>query len=83
MPVPDIRREEECGVLGAGTATRSCANKPAEKVTYLDPRQRSQILLPLPPGSLFLAQKRDKQSRGLFPSRKLSSDSLARVRTEH
>lgn len=42
MPVPDIRRKEECGVLGAGTATRSCANNPAEKVTYLGPRPRSQ-----------------------------------------
>lgn len=71
MPVPDIRRREECGVLGAGMATRSCANSPAEEVTYLVPRLRSQTARFQEASSL--AQRQDKQSRGLLPSGKLLS----------
>lgn len=60
MPVPDIRHKEECGVLKAGAATRSCANNAAEKVTYLGPWPRSQALSLQEAFSI--AQGWDKQS---------------------
>lgn len=73
MPVPDIRRREECGVLGEGTATRSCANNPAEMVTYLVPRVRSHTARLKEASSLafslsFPCKDRTSKAEGCFPA---------------
>lgn len=88
MPVPDIRRKEECGVLGAGTATRSCANNPAEKVTYLDPppgreRRPPASRKPSPCPKRGPAKPRAVSQREAAASQTSALNELSRVRTEH
>lgn len=87
MLVPDILHKEERDVLRSGTATRSCANIPTEKVTYLGPSRDhrppslQEAFFPCP--KMGQAKPRAVSQWEAAVSQTSMLNELARVRTEY